>query len=67
MTDLGFDGCAVCDVLWLVFQLGFIFWSLGYSELSLGWPVNWGRRSGTVHFGHRDGLDQKLRSGAIYS
>jgi hypothetical protein len=67
MTDLGFDGCAVCDLLWLVFQLGFIFWSLGYSALSLGRPINGGRRSGMVHFGHQDELDLKLRLRRIYS
>jgi hypothetical protein len=32
------------------FQLGFILWSLGYSALSLGWPTNWERRSGTGPF-----------------
>ena len=67
MADLGFDGCAFWGLLWMVSQLGFVFWSLWYSALSLGWPVNSERRGGMAHFGHQDGLDQKLCPRVIYS
>jgi hypothetical protein len=67
MTDHGLGGCAVLGLLWMIFQLGFIFWSLGYSALSLDRPINRGRRSGTVHFRHQEGLDRKLCSRVICS
>ena len=50
----------------MVFQLGIIFSILGYQTLSLGWPVNWGRRGGMVHRGCGNEMEEKFCSRAFY-